>query len=95
MRGLFSRTAPSHGDVRGGIVATSSQGIDLGFGQGRSGRPGGGAGGRSKKVYRRAPKSQNVYLKLLVKVRAVFSSLYVQMIKLKNAFLWFPHDGNH
>lgn len=29
------------------------------------------AGGRNKKVWRTAPKSENVYLKLLVKVRGV------------------------
>lgn len=30
------------------------------------------AGGRNKKTWRTAPKSENVYLKLLVKVRACF-----------------------
>ena len=32
------------------------------------------AGGRNKKVHRTAPKSENVYLKLLVKVRRCLSA---------------------
>ena len=39
------------------LALATAQGIDL------------KAGGRSKKVHRTAPKSDNVYLKLLVKVR--------------------------
>lgn len=41
----------------------SSQGIDL------------EAGGRNKKTWRTAPKSENVYLKLLVKVGAKLAHL--------------------
>lgn len=45
---------------RGADTYVQTQGIDL------------EAGGRNKKVHRTAPKSENVYLKLLVKVRPLF-----------------------